>query len=1213
MFYLASLFLLNIIALVEMQEWTKLNCPAPRAPRNGISFIFDDGQRVQYRCHPGFVMKGKASSVCINNKWNNPPPLCLLPNTLTPKIRPNSQNVNNGVAYDTSCLNTVAKFIWAPRVPNAHTKEYIRVTNDTYPYNKYLAVLYDCDEGYTMESDNTSKLYCRRHQWIGEYPKCIRLAGNAKSCSVRNGGCHHLCHNVRGKISCSCRSGYFLAADKKTCTKTFHGRRTDEIQGDDSGERNSCQINNGGCDHKCNLELNGDITCSCFEGFKLEKDGKKCTDINECLVNNGGCEGTCYNQIGYFVCRCPRGYKLTANRRGCQDVNECFRNNGHGPCGDKCTNTKGGYFCSCTIPGTILGPNNRTCEDIDECKENNFGCSHICHNAYGKAFCSCPVGFILDDDDKTCVDYNECEIPEFVQTCKEKCINTVGSFQCQSVEELKEIPDSTPSSRCKPGYKLTEIGTCKDINECESDQLNTCKHNCTNTPGSFQCSCLSGYHLLDDGSCEDIDECEDKQLHRCHHYCVNTIGSFNCTCAPGFELVNNKSCKDIDECSINNGGCSYSCTNEPGSFHCNCPKGYKLDKDGINCIDIDECSIYTACQQRCVNTKGSFQCACNEGYKVSESNPYMCTDIDECLEGSHNCSHNCINYLGGYYCTCKNGYRFSESLKSCVDIDECSEDSRNLCGQICNNYEGGYNCSCESGYQLSSDLKSCLDIDECSIDNGGCSEICSNTPGSFYCSCPDGYKLHDDRSSCNDVDECALNKGGCHQGCINTVGSFQCTCSSGYVLSENNSYTCTDIDECLENTHDCSQNCVNYNGGYYCTCKNGYRLSLDLKSCAEITCPEIPQPHHGKFKCSGSSGKDVKTVNTTCQINCNKGFKARGLKEIKCGLNGEWTGQLPTCESRFCPTVEKPEFGNVSPSSCLNGLSTVSQKCYFICDAGYRLVGHAFLRCDKNLEWKPKTQRVKCVKNELEPFIQCPADIFVTLESQQSKHHVKIPKPKSNMEAKHIKVFPTWAEQLEGDFPYGSTEITFIAYHPSKNLTATCRMSVNVLDEEAPVVRGCPGTVEVYSESIEPIKVFWEEPTFSDNVRLDSISKTQTPGSKFGVGEHMVHYTARDPAGSLATCVFTVKVLPRTSQTVHLPFPNRKTVVCQGQNSVRKLIPIPGYVWPAHQDCTGRLRYPPVFHVPRDFFRTNTDGLRAKLVPQTPKVWNYARTWPHNF
>ncbi|XP_023217202.1 signal peptide, CUB and EGF-like domain-containing protein 1, partial [Centruroides sculpturatus] len=99
---------------------------------------------------------------------------------------------------------------------------------------------------------------------------------------------------------------------------TFHDRRTDEIQADDSGERNSCQINNGGCDHKCNLELNGDITCSCFEGFKLEKDGKKCTDINECLVNNGGCEGTCYNQIGYFVCRCPRGYKLAADRRGCQ-------------------------------------------------------------------------------------------------------------------------------------------------------------------------------------------------------------------------------------------------------------------------------------------------------------------------------------------------------------------------------------------------------------------------------------------------------------------------------------------------------------------------------------------------------------------------------------------------------------------------------------------------------------------------------------------------------------------------------------------------------------------------------------------------------------------------------------------------------------------------------------------------------------------------------
>lgn len=60
-----------------MQEWTKLNCPAPRAPQNGVSFIFEDGLKVQYRCHPGFIMKGRQFSVCRHNKWDSPPPYCV--------------------------------------------------------------------------------------------------------------------------------------------------------------------------------------------------------------------------------------------------------------------------------------------------------------------------------------------------------------------------------------------------------------------------------------------------------------------------------------------------------------------------------------------------------------------------------------------------------------------------------------------------------------------------------------------------------------------------------------------------------------------------------------------------------------------------------------------------------------------------------------------------------------------------------------------------------------------------------------------------------------------------------------------------------------------------------------------------------------------------------------------------------------------------------
>ena len=33
-----------------------------------------------------------------------------------------------------------------------------------------------------------------------------------------------------------------------------------------------------------------------------------------------------------------------------------------------------------------------------------------------------------------------------------------------------------------------------DINECDTDN-GGCEHNCTNTPGSYQCQCWEGYEM----------------------------------------------------------------------------------------------------------------------------------------------------------------------------------------------------------------------------------------------------------------------------------------------------------------------------------------------------------------------------------------------------------------------------------------------------------------------------------------------------------------------------------------------------------------------------------------------------------------------------------------------------------------------------------------------------------------------------------------------
>jgi len=38
---------------------------------------------------------------------------------------------------------------------------------------------------------------------------------------------------------------------------------------------NMCQINNGGCDHKC-LNYDGQIVCKCHEGYRLMADQRSC-------------------------------------------------------------------------------------------------------------------------------------------------------------------------------------------------------------------------------------------------------------------------------------------------------------------------------------------------------------------------------------------------------------------------------------------------------------------------------------------------------------------------------------------------------------------------------------------------------------------------------------------------------------------------------------------------------------------------------------------------------------------------------------------------------------------------------------------------------------------------------------------------------------------------------------------------------------------------
>ncbi|XP_029986880.1 signal peptide, CUB and EGF-like domain-containing protein 2 isoform X4 [Sphaeramia orbicularis] len=356
-----------------------------------------------------------------------------------------------------------------------------------------------------------------------------------------NGGCVHECNNIPGNYRCTCYDGFNLAHDGHNCLDV-----------------DECKFNNGGCQHTC-VNTMGSYECRCKEGFFLSDNQHTCIHRSveglNCMNKEHGCAHICKETPkGGVACECRPGFELARNQRGC--ILTC--NHGNGGCQHTCEDTENGPICKCH-PRYSLQPDRRSCVERDEattessdhnttsftevdkrvkrrllmetCAVNNGGCDCTCKDTSTGVRCSCPVGFTLQPDGKTCKDIDECELHN--GGCDHFCRNTIGSFECN----------------CRKGFKLlTDERSCQDIDECFFER--TCDHTCVNSPGGFQCLCNKGYTMYGLAHCGDINECSVNNG-GCEQGCENTMGGFECFCHPGYKLHWNKKDCIAESCDLN--------------------------------------------------------------------------------------------------------------------------------------------------------------------------------------------------------------------------------------------------------------------------------------------------------------------------------------------------------------------------------------------------------------------------------------------------------------------------------------------------------------------------------------------------------------------------------------------------------------------------------------------------------------------------------------
>ncbi|XP_038069618.1 uncharacterized protein LOC119738747 isoform X6 [Patiria miniata] len=330
------------------------------------------------------------------------------------------------------------------------------------------------------------------------------------------------------------------------------------------------------------------------------------------------------------------------------------------------------------------------------------------------------------------------------------------------------------------------------------------------------------------------------------------------------------------------------------------------------------------------------------------------------------------------------------------------------------------------------------------------------------------------------------------------------------------------------NTGICNPNPCRDNANCFTrTSAEGYVCECNMPNQAGYNC-EVQTENQEVFTCYGSQCSSGSFISLNYPNNYPNRYRAQYLLYVPGA-----SGFTFTFDTAFQIETDKDELyigrGLTPPISEFNGVNTTVDGVFFF--EGYNAPNPVtvtntdtiwmYFLSDKNLPYIGFRVSWQILDTQPPVITGCPGNLV-----RQTFTNAPLRVTWPAITATDASAFTVSASHSSGDlFPIGTTPVTF-TFVDAGGQSSICQFSVIVrlVDNDPPVISGCPDDFSRTTSNMQGLTVFWTPPTATDVSSFDTRS-THTPGQLFPVAATQVTYTFTDVNGLSSTCAFTVTVV----------------------------------------------------------------------------------------